>query len=247
MNQIARLFFAMLLLGALAEPIQSAHAQVSVSISPVLECVINNGNGSYNALFGYNNPNAITVSVPVGTLNRFTSAPDDRGQPTTFAPGRAVGVFSVTFSGTLSWSLTGRVSTASSSSTPCKSQCPWSGAPSEPVELDGQFDDWRGQACITDTFADCNKDNADLTAVFFTTVANDPTAYWMVQRAAGGSTPIGIRLRVDTNNNGVYTDFVDRPGDRALPGQQRRLQRGRGALRRRWRQSRDNRQQRQLG
>jgi hypothetical protein len=158
----------------LAWPAAPAAAQTSVS--PVLECVITNGDGTYTAVYGYNNPSGSSVLVPVGSTNRFTPAPNDRSQPTVFAPGRHVGVLNVTFTGTITWVLTGRSSTASATSTPCRSQCPWNGTPSGPVALDGQFNDWRGQACITDPYADCQLSPADLTAIFFTTVANDPTA-----------------------------------------------------------------------
>jgi uncharacterized repeat protein (TIGR01451 family) len=66
------------------------------------------------AYFGYNNPNSIPVTIPVGTNNRFSPSPQDRGQPTVFQPGRHVDVFTVTFTGSnLVWTLNGRTSTAS--------------------------------------------------------------------------------------------------------------------------------------
>jgi hypothetical protein len=87
-------------------------------ISPVLEnggCVVANANGTFTASFGYNNPNAFAVTIPVGNDNKFTPTPQDRGQPTNFLPGRQVAVFSVTFSGgNLVWTLNGKTSTASS-------------------------------------------------------------------------------------------------------------------------------------
>jgi hypothetical protein len=98
---------------------------LNAAISPVLECVVANGDGSYTAWFGYNNRNTADVSVPVGSNNRFTPNPIDRGQTTLFEPGRKVRTFSVTWGGgNLVWSLKGpdgknRTSTASPSSKRC--------------------------------------------------------------------------------------------------------------------------------
>jgi CSLREA domain-containing protein len=88
-------------------------------ISPVLEnggCVVRNANGTFTATFGYNNPNTFAVTIPVGNDNKFTPAPQDRGQTTNFLPGRQVAAFTVTFTGgNLVWTLNGKTSTASSS------------------------------------------------------------------------------------------------------------------------------------
>jgi hypothetical protein len=80
----------------------------------VLECVANNGDGSYTAYFGYKNDNSGPVAIPVGGQNKFSPNPAERGQPTVFQPGRQVGVFSVLFNGSnLVWTLNGRMATAS--------------------------------------------------------------------------------------------------------------------------------------
>jgi xylan 1,4-beta-xylosidase len=87
-------------------------------VRPVLECVANNGDGSYTAFFGYRNDNLIPVSIPVGSRNKFTPSPEDRSQPTTFLPGRQRRVFSVPFDGNnLVWTLDKRTSTASNNPT----------------------------------------------------------------------------------------------------------------------------------
>ena len=88
-------------------------------VSPILECVADNGDGTYTAYFGYKNPNAFAVTIPVGPDNKFVPAPQDRGQPTTFQPGRTPyypnAAFSVNFDGSnLVWALNGKTSTASS-------------------------------------------------------------------------------------------------------------------------------------
>jgi uncharacterized repeat protein (TIGR01451 family) len=103
----------------------SASAQVLVAgqseevITPILECVEQLSDGLHRAHFGYLNRGNATVAVPVGRRNAFTPAPENRGQPVRFQPGRAPDVFQVDFRGTLEWRLTGRTSTASASSPGC--------------------------------------------------------------------------------------------------------------------------------
>jgi hypothetical protein len=88
-------------------------------VRPVLEYVVDNPDGTYTALFGYKNDNATAVSIPVGSGNKFSPNPQDRGQPTAFQPGRQVGVFTVDFaSGNQVWTLDGRTSTASPNKRP---------------------------------------------------------------------------------------------------------------------------------
>jgi hypothetical protein len=96
-------------------------ASTALRVSPILECVADNGNGNYTANFGYKNPNNVLVSIPIGSANHFSPSPADRGQPTTFLPGRTPyypnAAFSVIFDGTnLVWYLNGKTSTASNNS-----------------------------------------------------------------------------------------------------------------------------------
>jgi hypothetical protein len=89
-------------------------------VRPVLECVRNNGDGTYTAFFGYKNDNNVSVYIPVGNKNKFTPTPQDRGQTRVFESGRHYKVFTVNFNGSnLVWTLNGRTSTASSNSAPC--------------------------------------------------------------------------------------------------------------------------------
>lgn len=89
-------------------------------ITPLVECVKNNGGGSYTARFGYRNDNTKSVFVPVGTNNKFSPTPENRGQPTIFLPGRNYQVFSVNFDGkNLVWNIFSKKVTASKNSTPC--------------------------------------------------------------------------------------------------------------------------------
>jgi len=91
--------------------------QVLDPVMPTLENVVDNGDGTFTAYFGYESSNTVSVYVPVGPENMFVPEPVDRGQPTTFHPGgtdkHAQSVFTVTFKGgTLKWMLMGETVTA---------------------------------------------------------------------------------------------------------------------------------------
>ena len=88
------------------------------TLRPILECVMENDDGSYTAFFGYKNENEGDITIPVGPSNKFSPSPADRGQPTTFEAGRTPywpnAAFSVPFDGeNLVWTLDGRTATAS--------------------------------------------------------------------------------------------------------------------------------------
>jgi hypothetical protein len=103
----------------------SAKASASVTItrdtvSPVLECVHDNGDKTYTAFFGYYNRNTYPVTIPIGNNNKFTPKPEDQGQPTTFEPGRQYAVFTVDSDvSALVWHLDGRTATANINSQKC--------------------------------------------------------------------------------------------------------------------------------
>ena len=105
--------------------IDAEHSACStVSVRPVLERVIDNCDGSYQAIYGYLNQNAFTIDIPVGGRNRFHGmSSQDQGQPTAFLPGRNRNVFSVPFDGNrIVWILEKRTSTASGGA--AKNECP---------------------------------------------------------------------------------------------------------------------------
>jgi hypothetical protein len=63
--------------------------------------------------------------VPIGALNEFDPAPQDRGQPTSFERGTSEGLLTVAYEGaTLTWHLDGNLATASSSSPSCEAPPP---------------------------------------------------------------------------------------------------------------------------
>ncbi len=122
----------------------------NAAVRPILECVAYSGNATYTAHFGYKSDNTVAVSIPVGANNRFSPLPQDRGQPSTFQPGRTSpfpnSAFQVAFNGSsLVWTLKGpdgstRTSTASSSSPRCSCSAP----PPAPAPVPGQPGSYEG-------------------------------------------------------------------------------------------------------
>ncbi|MEM8535906.1 MAG: hypothetical protein AAGF95_34080, partial [Chloroflexota bacterium] len=98
--------------------------QLSASIQPILDCVVDNENGTFTAYFGFSNSSSETVNIAVGPNNYVSPGPNDQGQPSTFESGRSSSypdaVFSIDFSGpSIIWHLNGASITASSSSAQC--------------------------------------------------------------------------------------------------------------------------------
>ncbi|WP_336026628.1 hypothetical protein [Geodermatophilus sp. FMUSA9-8] len=68
-------------------------------VVPVLDCVLTRADGSWTAVFGYDNRTGATVTIPVGPANQVTPTRYGTPQPTTFEPGLRRGVFAVTVTG----------------------------------------------------------------------------------------------------------------------------------------------------
>ncbi|MCK9564751.1 MAG: hypothetical protein M0Q43_01725 [Methanothrix sp.] len=110
---------------SIGKPIQSPAATVTAgvyrdAISPTMDCVSLNADGTYTAFFGYSNTNGVAVSLSLGKNNQFTPPPDDMGQPTTFEPGSQTAVFAVESKGdALVWHLDGTIAEANKNSGGC--------------------------------------------------------------------------------------------------------------------------------
>lgn len=79
------------------EGFRSYTVTIAPTVAPLLNCVMKNANGTYTAKFGYDNTTGAAVTIPVGANNYFTPGNQNRGQVTTFQPGRVNNAFSVTF------------------------------------------------------------------------------------------------------------------------------------------------------
>jgi hypothetical protein len=99
----------------------SAGAGSRPDVDAVLECIILNGDSDgYVAVFGYQNNETSTIDLPIGNDNNFTPNPSDRGQPTTFSPGRHRNVVKVESPGSaLTWHVPGSNATANKNSEQC--------------------------------------------------------------------------------------------------------------------------------
>jgi hypothetical protein len=97
-----------------------ARADEGDNVTPVFECAQVNADGSSTAFFGYLSPSREPQQVELGSDNRFSPSPADRGQPSTFSPGRHVSVFSVRVpvNGSVTWHLDGNAA-SSSMGRPC--------------------------------------------------------------------------------------------------------------------------------
>jgi hypothetical protein len=101
-------------------------AREAGTVQAIAECILPQTDGTYKAVFGYNSsaPSGDTISIPVGTNNRFETGTPGRGQPTSFAPGRHTAQFIVPFDGkALTWAVDGSSSTASAMLPTCVAAC----------------------------------------------------------------------------------------------------------------------------
>ena len=73
-----------------------ASASPAGTVTPVLDCYVDNRDGSWTAVFGYRNTAATPVTIPVGPDNKVTPTTYGTPQPTTFQPGLHHAAFSVT-------------------------------------------------------------------------------------------------------------------------------------------------------
>lgn len=109
-----------------------------------MECVQNNGDGTWTARFGYLNENSNTLYIPIGVHNKFVNTPDeDMGQPTEFQPGRVENVFEVTFNDgdNFVWTLSGPNGHGSVNANSGSTACP-RGNDSDGDGVDDDYDEY---------------------------------------------------------------------------------------------------------
>jgi hypothetical protein len=78
-----------------------------------------------------------------------------------------------------------------------------------PIDLDGDFADWSGQANIVDVSGDANKDERDVTKFWWADNADVSTFYWRIDRISSKK-KVKYVLHIDANNNGDFNDNADR-------------------------------------
>lgn len=93
----------------------------TLSVQPLLDCIYIDKHGDIVAQFGYNNPNATSVSESIGAQNTFSPGASNQGQPTSFAAGIHNNVFQLSFASSASrtWTLQNTSLTADISSPRC--------------------------------------------------------------------------------------------------------------------------------
>jgi hypothetical protein len=87
-------------------------------LTPLVECIWDNGDGTSSVVWGYDNPSTDTLTIDFGGKNKMAPGADDQGQGTVFLPGLHSNTFVTTFTGTNhTWTL-GNNKAVSSASTP---------------------------------------------------------------------------------------------------------------------------------
>ncbi|HXY72908.1 MAG TPA: hypothetical protein VEM41_10210 [Actinomycetota bacterium] len=90
-------------------------------VTPTVQCVWTNADGSHTAAFGYVNNAADDILVNVGAGNRMDPG-TNLGQPTFLPRGTSVTAFTVTYTGTQeAWVLVGKRATSNASTPACPS------------------------------------------------------------------------------------------------------------------------------
>jgi hypothetical protein len=132
----------------------------SAKVQPLVECVFHDtGTGQYIAVFGYNNPDAVTKTLAIGGSNNIAPNPADRGQGTTFDPGRHDNTFTVIWNGggDIAWNLDTLNAHATTNSTACASNpvpaagsqtIVWLLVVAGAVTLGGGIFEWRRRASV---------------------------------------------------------------------------------------------------
>lgn len=95
-------------------------------LAPIVECIWDNGDGTYSIAWGYDNPSTDTLTIDFGAKNKISGGADDQGQGTVFEPGLHHNAFVTTVSSpSRTWTL-GNSKAISSASTPA---CPTAPVP----------------------------------------------------------------------------------------------------------------------
>jgi len=101
-------------------------AMLGRQLRPFVTCVTDTIS-ALTVTFGYENPGDSERALPIGPSNRFGPAPESRGQPVTFLPGRHPSVVTIRVAAkkddparTISWSLNGMTAAPSKNDPKCR-------------------------------------------------------------------------------------------------------------------------------
>lgn len=100
----------------------SAESPKLSPIKPFAECIYKSEKGGLVSVWGYENPNDVDISIPLGPLNTFLPGEGNRGQPARFLAGLNRGAFAVRIAEPLEWRLAGASSLAAPTVNLCS--CP---------------------------------------------------------------------------------------------------------------------------
>ena len=92
--------------------------------------------GKRFAIVGYDNPNRVPLTIPIGPLNKLSPGEADRGQPERFMPGENLSVSTVPAGDRPVWSLNGAQAKLDDFLVACPSDCIDSGTSKLLSELD---------------------------------------------------------------------------------------------------------------
>jgi uncharacterized repeat protein (TIGR01451 family) len=110
---------------------------IAYRVGVFVTCVTNTGD-TYSATFGYENEDTETNTIPVGDLNKFVPAPENRGQPTSFDHGnhpQAVTVTGIPNGTSLVWALTSEQQRWAEASSSFPTKCSGPPPPLVPIGL----------------------------------------------------------------------------------------------------------------
>jgi hypothetical protein len=85
-------------LAALSLTPAEASAYTTGSVTPLLDCVTQNSDGTFTAVVGYTSTYTQTKSIPLGSNNSITPSKYNGKQPTSFKSGTHHGAFALTVS-----------------------------------------------------------------------------------------------------------------------------------------------------
>ena len=89
-------------------------------LTPVVECVWVETNGSRSIVWGYDNPSTSYIHIDIGNKNKMSPGAEDGGQVTEFLPGRRLNVFVTNVPGTsATWRLGNNTASISGSTEAC--------------------------------------------------------------------------------------------------------------------------------